>query len=215
VEKPAIKGSIFRSVVGDLQRLVEEGRITEEEIGARLGAEGLACLESEINAAAWYPIETYARIMQLLGDVEGGGEEKYFLERGRANARRLMEAGLYGQLDYLTRWKESMLEGDRGDESAVIARYASSLKLIVSLASNIYNVGEWAVASDRARPRRVWITIRHASDYSEPMRLAIEGFLNECGSKHTETTQLYRSERPAPDLILFRMNYDIMDLLEG
>jgi hypothetical protein len=214
VAEPSIKGSVFKGGITDLRRLLDEGRVTEDEIGARLGAESLAYLEGEILDSGWYPLECYARLLQLLGDVEGAGEEKYFIERGRASARRLMDAGLYGQLDFLTRWKESLLEDDR-DESMLITRYVSSLKLVVSLSSNIYNVGRWTVETDRSNSGRVWIAIREAGDYSEPMHLVIEGFLNECGSKHTKTSRLYTSSRVPPDLILFRMNYDIVELLDS
>ena len=210
--EPSIKGSIFKGAIDDLLRLANEGGVTEYALAVELGAETLSDLEREIIDAGWYPIASYDRILRLLGELEGGGEEKYFIERGRASARRLMEAGLYGQLDFVTRWKESLLEYDR-DESAAIARYASSLKLVVSLASNIYNVGRWAVESDRGNRGRVWIAIRDAKDYTDAMRLAIEGFVNECGSKHTKTTQLYTSTRMTPDLIVFRMNYDIVEVL--
>jgi hypothetical protein len=46
------------------------------------------------------------------------------------------------------------------------------------------------------------------------MRLAAEGFLNECAVERgrVESRDLYTSERPSPDLILFRMNFDVTDL---
>jgi hypothetical protein len=212
VAEPSIKGSIFKGAITDLLRLLDEGGVTEYALEVELGAETFSYLEREIFDASWYPMASYDQILQLLGELEGGGKEEYFIARGRASARRLMEAGLYGQLDFVTRWKESLLEDDR-DESAAIARYASSLKLVVSLASNIYNVGRWSVEVDRGNPGRVWIAIREAKAYTDAMRLAIEGFVNECGSKHTRTTQLYTSTRMTPDLIVFRMNYDIVEIL--
>lgn len=212
--EPSVKGSIFKGGVTDLARLLDEGRVSEDEIGARLGAEGLTYVEGNILESGWYPLACYNRLLEWLGDLEGGGEDKYFIERGRASASRLMDAGLYAQLDFLTRWKESLPE-DEHDEAAVIARYASSLKLVVSLSSNIYNVGRWIVETDRGIPGRVWIAIREARDYSEALRLVSEGFLNECGSRHTKTSRLYTSSRVTPEIILFRMNYDIMELFES
>ena len=207
--KPSVKGSIFKGVIDDLARLIEEGRISEDEVDAKLAAEDLAFLETEINPAAWYPIESYGRLMQLLGDVEGGGKDAYFAERGRASARRLMASGLYQQLAFLSRWDEAM-GSVRSDPSASIARYASNLRIAISLASAIYNIGKWAVEPDPEHPGRVCIAVREASLYSEPMRLAIEGFLNECAQVTREgLTHLHTSERPAPDVMLFRMTRDI------
>jgi len=207
-----VKGSIIRGVVAELVRLRDAGRVAEEELEVRLGAEELALLDSKINTAGWYPMASYTRLLQLLGDIEGGGSPGYFVARGRANARRLIEAGLYEQLSFIGRWSESVRSG--ADEAAAIASYASKLKLAISLASTIYNVGRWVVEPDEDHPGRVWIAIRDAGDYSEPMRLAAEGFLNECAKERGRVggQDLYRSERPRPDLILFRMNRDITDL---
>jgi hypothetical protein len=210
--EPSIKGSVFKGVIDDLARLREAGRVSEEQIEARLAAEDLVFLETEVNPASWFPLESYARITQLLGEVEGAGKDGYFVERGRASARRLMKSGLYQQLAFLPRWNQRV-SGGADDESALIADYASKLRMVISLASGIYNVGKWVVESDPGNPGRVLIAVREASAYSEPMRLAIEGFLNECAqSSRKDLVNLYTSERPSPDLILLRMNRDIVDL---
>jgi hypothetical protein len=212
--EPSTKGSIFKGAIGDLARLRETGRLSEEQVEAGLAAEDLAFLEAEVNPASWYPMESYARIMEFLGDVEGAGKDSYFVERGRASARRLMKAGLYQQLAFLPRWNERTRRG-AGDESALIADYASKLRMVISMASSIYNVGSWVVESDPESPGRVRIAVREASAYSEPMRLAIEGFLNECAqAARKDLVHLYTSERPAPDLILLRMTRDIADMFK-
>jgi hypothetical protein len=209
----SVKGSIIEAVIGELVRLRDAGRLTEEQLEVRLEAEEIALLDGKINTAAWYPMASYTRFLELLGDFEGGGSPAYFVERGRANARHLMEAGLYEQLSFIGRWKESA-RGGSVEES--IASYAKKLKLAVSLATSIYNVGRWLVEPDEDYPGRVWIAIRDAGDYSEPMRLAAEGFLNECGRGRSGggDDDMYTSERPRPDLILFRMTRDIADLAE-
>jgi hypothetical protein len=209
----SVKGTIIEGVVESLVRLRDAGRVTDEELEVRLEAEECALLESKINTAGWYPMASYTRFLQLLGDIEGGGRPAYFVERGRANARRLMDAGLYQQLSFLERWKQSVRSGS-AEESTVITSYTSRLKLVVSLATSIYNVGRWVVEPDEDNPGRIWIAVRDASDYSEPMRLAAEGFLNECAKERGRPggADLFTSERPRPDLILFRMNRDIADL---
>jgi hypothetical protein len=215
VAQASVKGTIIEAVLEELVRLRDAGRVTEEELEVRLEAGEFALLDSKINTAGWYPMASYTRFLQLLGDIEGGGSPAYFIERGRANARHLMEAGLYEQLSFVERWKESARSGSV-EESTAIASYASKLKLAVSLATSIYNVGRWVVEPDEDHPGRIWIAIRDASDYSEPMRLAAEGFLNECGRERGRVggPDMYTSERPRPDLILFRMNRDIAEMAE-
>jgi hypothetical protein len=212
---PSIKGSIFKGVIDDLVRLQREGQVSQDEVDAQLATEDLALLEGEVSAAAWYPMESYARLMELLGDVEGAGKDSYFVERGRASARRLMASGLYQQLAFLSRWEETI--GSQGSgQSALIAGYARNLRMVSSLASGIYNVGKWMVEPDPEHAGRVCIAVREARAYSEPMRLAIEGFLNECArAAREELAHLHVSERPSPDLMLFRMTRDITDVSQG
>jgi len=126
---------------------------------------------------------------------------------------RVTEAGLYQQLSFLSRWGDSLRDGSI-DASNTIATYTSKLKLVVTLAKSIYNVGRWQVEPDADHPGRIWIAVRDAADYSDPMRLAAEGFLNECATESGRVggARLYSSERPSPDLILFRMNRDVLDL---
>jgi hypothetical protein len=212
---PSIKGSIFKGAIADLLRLQEEGRLSEEKVDAYLAAEDLAFLDGEISPASWYPIESYARLMQLLGDVEGAGKDAYFVERGRASARRLMETGFYQQLSFLSRWG-TRTDTESTDPSVVVANYARNLRMVISLASAIYNTGKWVIEPDPEHAGRVSIAVREATAYSDPMRLAIEGFLNECSrSAREDLAHLHVSERPAPDLILFRMTRDIADLSEN
>jgi hypothetical protein len=213
--EPAIKGSIFKGASDDLARLREEGRLSEAQLDAELTPDDLSLLETEISPAAWYPMESYARLVQLLGDIEGAGKDSYFVERGRASARRLMGTGFYQQLAFLSRWERTD-DRDGIDVSSLIADYARNLRMVISLASAIYNVGDWSVETDPEHPGRVQIEVRKAIPYSEPMRLAIEGFFDECAlATREDLGHLHVSERPAPDLILFRMTRDIVDLRRG
>lgn len=211
--QPSVKGTIVAGVSESLAALRDAGRVTNEELEARLEPEELALLEGKVNTAAWYPMTSYARLLQTLGDVDGGGRPGYFVERGRFNARRLMDAGLYEQLGFLLRWSESVGDGPR-DPAALVSSYKRNLKLVITLASSIYNVGRWCIETDEDYPGRVWIAVREASAYSEPMRLAAEGFLNECARERGRVggVDLYTSERPRPDLILFRMTRDVAEL---
>ncbi|HBZ71522.1 MAG TPA: hypothetical protein DEP35_18080, partial [Deltaproteobacteria bacterium] len=87
MDEPAIKGSIFASVIRDLRELTDAGRISQEDLQERLSPLEQKLLESGINAAAWYPMESYARITDLLCELQGGRPTEYFRGRGSANAR--------------------------------------------------------------------------------------------------------------------------------
>src|SRR5215470_7681100 len=104
--EPGIKGSVFAGIVEQVRTLRAAGRIAPKEIEARLGKEGAAYLDEKIQAAKWYSIRVYGAIRELLRDVEGGGREEYTIKAGADSARRLIEGGLYQQLDFLKRWHQ-------------------------------------------------------------------------------------------------------------
>lgn len=208
--EPSIKGSVFRGVVEDLCRHRDEGRVRPEEIEAELTTRDRAFLDETPHDGSWYPIATYARMTDLLCAKVGGGRVDYYLERGARSAKRLLAAGLYSQLDFLSRWREQERGGAGGTPEAMLALYTSKLKLVVSLAGAIYNVGRWEVAPDPRDAHRACIVIRDADSYSEGMRYAIQGFLNECTrAVRPDVDELFRTERPARDRIVVEMTMGV------
>ena len=109
----AIKGTVFDIVTADILRLIEDGAISREEVEARLEVEDLVLLDSKIMVAGWYPVNTYARMVELLRDVEGGGDDAYLVERGRIGAKRIAATGIYSQLENIPEKRE--MYGERFD----------------------------------------------------------------------------------------------------
>jgi len=210
--EPAVKGSIFASVIGDLRESRDAGRISEDKLEERLSPLELELLESTISSAGWYSMESYARIADLLCEIDGGKTREYFRRRGATNAKRLIEQGLYGQLEFLKRWEKSIEGKERGDRDAVFQSFHRSLKLVVTLSKNIYSTGDWRVEYDPHRANHVRIEILDAAAYSEGMRYALEGFLNECvRAVRGNTKPLFTSERVARDHIRISMTESVVD----
>jgi hypothetical protein len=217
--EPSIRGSIFRGVVEDVLRQCEAGVIEPGVLEATLEPSDLEILHGKVLDGLWYPTTTYTRLLELLCLTVGGGRRIFYAERGAANAQRLMDHGLYAQLDLLERLPDEVraaAESERLDRMAVAFR--EKLALIVSLASTIYNVGSWSVAPDPDTPaHRLCIEILEAEAYSDPMRLAIEGFLNQCARSvpgRETVPRLFRSERLDDDHIRVRMTLDLRELME-
>ena len=105
--KPAIKGTLFSAVVDDLNRGVDSGAISHAEIETELSADELALLDEKINATSWYCIHSYHRMVGLLCRAEGGGLEDYWQQRGMRAADRMVDAGIYQQMDYIGRIQSS------------------------------------------------------------------------------------------------------------
>lgn len=211
--EPSVKGTVFRGVVEDVRQLVERGRMRAEELESELPARDRAILDDKVLDAAWYPMETYARLMDLLCRREGGGRERYYQQRGARTAERLIEAGLYSQLSFLGRFEEDAQSVGAPDSRAAIDGYIARLRRVVSMAGSIYSSGRWIVEVDPDDAQRVVIEIHDAGAYSEGVRHAIEGFLNACArAVREELRTLFETDRPASDRIRIRMTWRIPEI---
>src|SRR5262249_25503469 len=73
---PSVKGSVFVAIVEDVQKLLAARKLKREELGRWLQPKDLAFLDSPIHAHEWYDVRIYARMSELLRDVEGGGRNE-------------------------------------------------------------------------------------------------------------------------------------------
>jgi hypothetical protein len=161
---PSIKGSLFEAVAADVNALVARGRITREELEARLERSDLPYLDEKIGAAFWYPIDTYRR-------------------RGAAAANRLIEGGLYRQMDAsVDTWGERVG------------------KIMVTLAPLIFNFGKWSCSTEGGELR---LEAREAVPLPEVSRVVIEGFVSVMATRAFKSDVQVRSTRPEPDRIVF------------
>lgn len=193
----AIKGLAISSLVGDVRELVGAGGISEAEIGKQLVAEDLALLDEELDPFGWYPIECYERLTNALLHLTENDGIPWLRQRGAAAAGRLLEGGLYQQLD-------SLRDGFSWTPENSLAR----MRLIVTLQGSLLNFSQWQVEADPDHEQRLRIVVTEAGAYPEVLRHVTDGFINGCddaaGGGHA-----WESERVAPDRIVIRMDSDL------
>ena len=197
---PSIKGSVFASVVEGVNKLVTGGEISLKELTRWLEPQDLDLLNQQLLVSEWYDIRAYSRMSELLRDVEGGGNNDYLRQRGRQTARRLLEAGLYQQLEYL---HATQLE-KATDTHARFEAFGRDLRLLTTLSASILNFSKWESKPDPDRDDRYVINVSEAWDVPEVLCWRSDGFVNEMATQHGEP-DLWRWERAAPDLVVFRM----------
>jgi hypothetical protein len=201
---PAIKGSVFAGLVEDIQKLLAAKRVKREELGRWLQPKDLAVLDNAVLAHEWYDIRVYARMSELLRDVEGGGRNEYLVRRGQRNAKRLLDAGLYSQLEYLQ--KASF--GRESDPKSRIEAFGRDLGRITTISASILNFGKWTPKPDPRNPKRWIMEVTQAREFPEALVWASSGFSNELARVHN-SADLWTWERPEPDRIVFRMTRDL------
>ena len=198
---PSIKGSVFAGLIEDLRKLLDAKRVKESELDRWLKPKDLEHLAAKvIHAHEWYDIRSYDRISLLLRDVEGHGNNEYLRKRGARNAKRLLEAGLYGQLEYLHRTQFAR----ESDPGARFEAFGRDLARLVTISASILNFGRTIHKPDPDHKWRWMIENAQAKEYPETLAWASNGFINEMARQHN-TPDLWTWERPEPDRIVWRM----------
>ncbi|HME71489.1 MAG TPA: hypothetical protein VKM54_16700 [Myxococcota bacterium] len=160
---PSIKGAVFATVVEDVVKLVSSEEISENELARRLTPEDLELLEQPIQAAAWYDIRVYTRFLELLRDTTGEERNDYLIGRGARSAERLLQAGIYHQLEYVKR----MQLGKAVSPQEQFLAYRRDLRLCLTLSYSIFNFAHQEIKVDSEHEGRYVIELSEAGAFPE------------------------------------------------
>jgi len=197
---PSIKGSVFATVVEDVGKSLASGAVQRDQLARWLRPEDIALLGGKISVSSWYPIQSYTRMGELLRDVEGGGDNEYLRQCGRQTARRLLEAGLYSQLEYLHRAEVGKASGERARFEA----FGRDLRLLTTISASILSFSRWTVKPDASNDLQYVIEVSEAQDFPEVLCWRSDGFVNEMATQHGDS-DLWCWSRWRQDLVVFRM----------
>jgi hypothetical protein len=200
----SIKGSIFASVVEDVNKLVTGGKISVKELTHWLQPTDFDLLHQEISVSEWYDIRAYERMNLLLRDVTGGGKNEYLRRLGKESARRLLESGLYQQMEYLNKMKLH----EQTDQKLRFEAYGRDLRLLTTLSRSLLNFSKQAVKMDPQYEYRYLLEYTEAKDIPEVYCWRADGFVNQMAMQNDEPDR-WRWERPTPDRIVFYMRRPI------
>ena len=203
---PSIKGSSISGLIEDIAKGVADGSIAEALLEQRLTEADRALLGKPVSAAGWYDIHSYRRLAELLAEVEGRRAD-LMRERGAAAARRLMESGVYQQMESVGRLRT---EREQSPESRVTA-YERGLRLIVTLSQSLLDFARWKVAPCPGYSDRFQIEVHEAGDFPEVLGYACEGFMNAMADPKGDVLArpMWRFDRVSRDLIVYRMTRPI------
>jgi hypothetical protein len=186
---PSIKGTAWATVAEDLHRMLEDGRLSRDELEARMSAEELKLFEAKPLATRWYPVSAYRVLLALIAEKEAKGKvEEYLTERGWRAAERLKEAGVYRQLD-----------SDNGSDRSWSQRVAG---LISAISKLMYNFGSWTLEppTDDSTFR---VTLGDAKAFADECRYTAAGFLGFAATMIAGAPVKVTSQRPAPDRVVY------------
>jgi len=203
-QAPSVKGAVFSGVAEDIKKLFERGDLSRDAAGRWLTADDLALLDTHIAIASWYDIGAFNRFSELLRDVVGDGSNEYLEQMGRESAKRLLEAGLYSQLEYLQRTRVA-------EETVSHARHEAfgrDLRRLTTMSNSIYNFSTWTAMPDPENELRYLIEVTDAASMSDVICWRATGFVNEMAARHGDPN-LWAWERIAREVVVFRMMLDL------
>lgn len=201
--KPAIKGTLFEAVVDDLERLIDSGVLTREDLEARVRAEDLALLEEKVAATGWYDIHAYHRLVGVLWEFEGAGRVDYWFKRGERAADRMAAKGIYQQMEYLGRTTAAR-EADAGLR---FKAFAKDMRLLMTLQAAMLNFGRWQCVPDPDAPDRYRVEIEGIEGIPDGIFEAAAGMfsgLSRMSRGPKASTWIY--DRTGPDRAIMRMS---------
>jgi len=162
---PSIKGAAIVPGAEDLRKAIDAGDLDRTHVERTLSPAALALLDETIQLALWYPVETYCELADLLIATVAHGDRQYMFRRGVENAERMIEGGLYQQLQYVDE-----LEG-AGRE-----RLESVGRLIVTLAPAMLNFSKWSIEANSRNNDGLTIRIVEAEPFRDALLDACVGF---------------------------------------
>jgi hypothetical protein len=169
-----------------VKRLVDQGRIEPEELATSLSDKDRELLTAAITPVSWVPVESYARMLELLALEEGGDDSaRYLCDRGARAAERLL-SGTYQSF---------------AAEPGTWGRHAG--EAMMGMGKLLYNFSEWTfhVETDDACE----VHVSDALHFPDPARYTAEGFLRFFAERAADRPMRVSSSRPSPDLIVIRI----------
>lgn len=197
---PSIKGSVFAHCVEKLMKLIAAGKTSWDELPRHLEPGDIEILKGPIQTTKWYDIRLYERVLLLNLELTGDGSHEVLVRWGERSAERLMKAGFYQQLDYLTR---TQVEKET-DVQSRFAAFGRDLRLLMSLTSSVLNFVNAEAKVDPELNDRYVIEYSNASACPDVYFWTNLGFINRMAAEHGQP-DLWRWERKTPDRVVYRM----------
>lgn len=190
---PSVKGSLMLGAVVSVRRHRKQGRISAEQLAARLGGPALELVDQKVDIGRWYPIKLFTELLDLDWDVGSSRDPAYMRRQGEQAADRLFDSGIYQQLAYAER-------ADRVLSGKQLKRQAT---LITTITGTLYNFLRFDVRL-REEMESLEIVYANAALFSEALRHSSEGFMNQINQRQRSKLR-WSSRREQADVVVFTL----------
>jgi len=191
---PSVKGSLVLGAVVTVRRHRKQGRISADQLGARLGGAALELVDQKIDIGRWYPVKDFTDLLDVDWDVGSQRDPEYMRRQGEQAADRLFGSGIYQQLSYAER-------AERVGSAEELKRQS---KLFTTISGTLYNFLRFEVRLAEGRGDALEIVFSNAALFSEALRHSTEGFMNQINQRQGSSLR-WSSRREQPGVVVFTL----------
>lgn len=184
---PSLKGAIFQMATEAVKQAIEAGRISREDLEAKLEAQDLQFLEEKIIVGTWYPVDSFDRLVRLTGGPATAQYPDYLIRRGREAAEKLLGSQVY------RRFHDTIRErGDKGGTS------------MLTLAQLMMNFSSWKLLPyENDDTSHFVIEVTEAGPMPDVLRYTAQGFIERVAELMVGGPMKVTSARPTRDFLTF------------
>ena len=191
---PSVKGSLVLGAVVTVRRHRGQGRISADELSARLAGAALVLIDQKIDIGRWYPVKDFTDLLDLDWDVGSRRDPEYMRRQGEQAADRLFNSGIYQQLHY----------AERAERVGSARQLKRQTTLITTITGTLYNFLRFEVRLREERSDALEIVYSNAALFSEALRHSTEGFMNQINQRQGSSLR-WSSQRDQADVVVFTL----------
>jgi hypothetical protein len=184
VEVASVKGAVLDPAFSRVKQYLTGGKLGGYDLSRHLAPGDVDLLAFEVHPTLWYPIDLYDRLIHVVCDCDGAGEEGFYASFGAREADVVLSS----------RPLRALVDG----ASAFGKRSGVAL---VKLAHLAFSFGEWRYTGSSLTDFRVEAT--DVGPLPDTLRYVLEGFMSSLASRLTGELISVTSVRPARDWIAF------------
>jgi hypothetical protein len=176
MNEPAVKGFAMRPAIDRIQTLCADGAIKELDRAPQLTPGDLDILETMPMPTLWYPIDIQDRMLRLIRDIEGAGDDRYLHEFGRQSASSVLA---FKSMSVITTGARAL--GERAG------------RMLIRMAGLGFNFGHWTFVGDSLHDFKVIVT--EADGLPDTIRYNLQGFIEHLVESVTQLDIVCTSSR--------------------
>lgn len=184
---PSVKGVVLRPLLSRVNRMLDQGKLDFAEAERRLTDDDWALLENEasVQSTLWYPIACQDRLLSVVRDCFGGGDDAVIVEFARETAAELLDTPTYAALV-----EGALRMGDRAGVG------------LVKISELVFSFSEWTYHGESLADFRVEVS--NAGALPVTSQLAAAGFMAHLAERVLGRAVAITSRRPSPDRVEYR-----------